>query len=96
MAIFHRCQIGLLHLVDDSWIITLDELKKEISDTKYLNDIVKDEYGHVEGFERLLHKEYNLIDYADRRKATNLVHFDYCPCCGKKIDWSSIRKEASE
>ena len=30
---------------------------------------------------------YNLKDYYDRRKATNLTRFNFCPMCGKKINW---------
>ena len=30
---------------------------------------------------------YNLKDYYDRRKSTNLTRFNFCPMCGKKIIW---------
>ena len=89
----HDCYIGLYHDVDNSFLITLDGLKREIEDTIYLNNIVKDEYGQVDGYERLLHKEYPLEEYADGRKSTNLSRFSYCPCCGKRIDWKVLRKD---
>jgi hypothetical protein len=89
----HDCCIGLYHEVDNSFLVTLDGLKREIEDTIYLNNIAKDEYGHVEGYERLLHKEYLLKEYADRRKSTNLTRFSYCPYCGRQIDWAALRKD---
>ena len=45
--------------------------------------------GHVEDKCSL----YSLKDYCDRRRATNFQHFNYCPCCGQKIDWDKIREE---
>ena len=36
---------------------------------------------------------YTLKDYADRRKSTNLTRFEFCPYCGKKIDWKKIKSE---
>ena len=35
---------------------------------------------------------YTLEDYADRRKSTNITRFEYCPCCGEKINWKSIKE----
>lgn len=29
---------------------------------------------------------------AVNRKSTNLTRFDFCPYCGKKIDWKEIRE----
>ncbi len=39
---------------------------------------------------------YTLKDYADRRKSTNLRRFEFCPICGKKIDWKKIKKEKED
>lgn len=41
-------------------------------------------------------KEYTLQDYADKRKSTNLIRFDFCPYCGRKIDWKKIKNEEVE
>lgn len=89
----HECKIGLLHHTDYDTFITHDGLKNHIHETKYLNGILKSEYGHINGYERLKHKEYTLKDYTDKRKSTNLTRFNYCPDCGKKIDWKAMRKD---
>ena len=39
----------------------------------------------------IMGNKYNLNDYCDKRKSTDLVRFNYCPICGKKIDWESYR-----
>jgi len=35
---------------------------------------------------------YTMIDYTDKRKSTNITHFDYCPYCGEKINWKDFRR----
>ena len=35
---------------------------------------------------------YTLEDYADKRKSTNITRFEYCPFCGEKINWRSIKE----
>lgn len=35
---------------------------------------------------------YTLEDYVDRRKSTNITRFEYCPYCGEKINWKSIKE----
>ena len=40
--------------------------------------------------------KYSIQDYVDRRKSTNLVHFNYCPNCGAKIDWNMMRRELNK
>lgn len=34
---------------------------------------------------------YTMSDYCDRRKSTDLTRFNYCPMCGKKIDWKAMK-----
>ena len=36
---------------------------------------------------------YSFNDYCDKRKSTNLTRFEFCPYCGKKIDWKKIKEE---
>ena len=44
-------------------------------------------------FEELVEKKhYTREQYCDRGFYTNLEKFDFCPKCGKKIDWDSIRE----
>ena len=39
---------------------------------------------------------YSFKDYCDKRKSTNLTRFEFCPYCGKKIDWKKIKSEGNE
>ena len=39
---------------------------------------------------------YSLSDYGDKRKRTDVIRFNYCPECGKKIDWSAIKNMKME
>ena len=48
------------------------------------------------------HIEYNSVfkfwifqDHCDKRKSTDLTRFNYCPLCGKKIDWKEIKGGAN-
>lgn len=41
------------------------------------------------------YKTYSLSDYCDKRKSTDLTQFNYCPFCGKKIDWKAIKDGAN-
>ena len=81
------CIIGLLFETDYSELITLDELKCHIAERIAFN-FECDKLGMSE----IKYKEYTLKDYADRRRSTNLTRFEYCPDCGKKIDWKAIRE----
>lgn len=49
-----------------------------------------------EEFEKLLTKThlhvYTREQYCDRDFYTSLEKFDFCPKCGKKIDWDAIRE----
>ena len=81
----HECIIGLLHRADYSELVTLQELQVHIYWTKEYNDVVRDDLP------RLLQEEWTLKDYADKRKTTNLHRFDFCPVCGKAVDWKAIK-----
>lgn len=48
---------------------------------------------HIERETAASIKHYNLFDYCDKRKNTDVTRFEYCPFCGKKIDWEEIKKE---
>lgn len=85
----HECEIGLIHYCDGSMLITLSKLKEYIQ-----TEIIEfNAMCRREGYSDLLHRQWTLRDYADKRKSTNLTRFDFCPECGKKIDWKAIRKE---
>ena len=83
----YECEIGLLHLEDYGRIITLSDLREHIEERKKFNQSCVNW-----GMPWLSHKEWTLRDYADKRKSTNLTQFDFCPKCGKKINWEEIRR----
>ena len=82
----HECIIGLIYHTDYSELCTLNMLRKSIDETKELNEISRKYRYGIYGF------EYTMQDYGDHRKSTNLTRFDFCPYCGKKIDWKEIRE----
>ena len=84
----HECYIGCIGYYDHYEMVTLIGLKDYIRNTTEFNELCC-EYGK-EQFKR---KDWSLRDYADWRKNTNLSRFNYCPECGKKIDWGAIRRE---
>ena len=85
----HECFVGIINDYDNTEMVTLTALKRHIRDTSEL----------IEAFKRdVLFKDYlygtrawTLIDYSDKRKSTDLTRFEYCPMCGKKIDWKAIK-----
>lgn len=87
----HECVVGIIHVCDDSELTTVAGLREHIADRIRRNrDLL--ELGVVAAW--MFRKEWSLKDYADKRKSTNLTQFDFCPECGKRIDWAAIRKEA--
>lgn len=82
----HTCTIGLIYDSDYCRLSTLPSLKSHIEERNRFNSFAE----YVDYPVRM--KTFTLKDYCDRRKSTNLVRFEFCPYCGKKIDWKSIRK----
>ena len=41
-------------------------------------------------------EHYNLLDYFDRRKSTNLTRFQYCPICGELLNYKELKRKANE
>lgn len=83
----HECIIGLLYHNAVAELTSLHNLRCRIYETRELNDMCR-RYGRM----LIVRKEWTLKDYADKRKSTNLTRFDFCPECGKKIDWAAIRR----
>lgn len=79
----HECVIGMLNEWDEGRLVTLSDLKAHIVDSVRLMSV-----GAIQ-------KAWSLTDYTDRRKSTDLTQFEYCPYCGQKIDWTAIRKTAT-
>lgn len=86
----HECIIGLYQYDDYADVITLSCLKQEIEERKRMNVFCKKENTHYSSY--FIVTEYTLEQYADRRFNTGLSHFNYCPVCGKKIDWKELRE----
>lgn len=85
----HECIIGLLRdSYESESLVTLQELLEYINWHIKLYEDTKDEIYWTNI------KPYTLKDYCDRRKkSTNLTRFEFCPYCGKKIDWKKIKNE---
>ena len=67
---------------------TANDLNEEIIDTQDYNEMIISRYG--ENCD-LLKKEYSWFDYCNGRKSTNITKFKFCPLCGMKIDWQSLK-----
>ena len=76
----HECIIGCLHNYDNTNVVTLSELEEHIQKEKEYRNPYENWQVH------------ELTDYCDMRKNTDLTRFQYCPFCGKKIDWKEIKK----
>lgn len=81
-----ECVIGIMYDYDDTHSITRKELEEEIR----INEIRKSR-GDSEWYRKF----YTRNDYCDKRISTNLARFNYCPLCGKKIDWKAIKGGAN-
>lgn len=81
-----ECVIGLWVDYDDTKTVTFRQLKYEVesnaSFAEWKNKNLSGTNMEVK----------TLNDYLDKRKSTNLQRFDYCPYCGKKIDWKVLRE----
>lgn len=73
--------IGMVYDYDDTRLVTLCELEKHIAHGKPLYNSFW-----------LSGKPYELSDYADKRKTTDLSRFNFCPKCGEPIDWKAIKE----
>ena len=80
-----ECVIGIRYDWENTELVTLAELKKYID---FITDFAEDNPCFIR-------KAYTLSDYCDKRKKTDLYRFEYCPHCGKKIDWKTIKDGAN-
>lgn len=90
----HECVIGMLCDYDNTRLVTVGDLLREIQcqydKYEYLCNL------YVECGLDKPKLPYTLKDYCDKRKLTNLARFNFCPYCGKKIDWKKIKNEEVE
>lgn len=86
---FAECYIGIINDYENTTMVTLEELKSHIRDELELKHIYENDEmwkGYNHGI-----KGWTLADYCDKRKSTDLTRFNYCPMCGKEIDWKTMR-----
>lgn len=86
----HECIIGLYYDVDTDRLITQRGLKNLTERASEYRNLARLDSVYAEIY---LPKRYSLSDYFDKRKSVNMKRFEYCPMCGKKIDWKEMRKE---
>ena len=86
----HECIIGLLNIFGESELATVAMLKDHIAD-RIKRNINLREMG-LPLSSSLYEKEWSIKDYCDRRRTTNLSRFNYCPECGKRINWKKIKE----
>ena len=85
-----ECVIGIRYDYESTDITTFAELKEHIEREKRLAESNK-----YSKWWQSMCCEYTLEDYCDKRKSTDLTRFNYCPLCGKKIDWKAIKGGAN-
>ena len=91
----HECIIGMLNGYECSDLVTLYELKKHIRKNIEWNEMLE-EVPSLRNDSHLYNKWLSMRDYADKRKLTDLTRFDYCPVCGRKINWTDIRRTCND
>ena len=86
-----ECCIGIKYDYENTELVTLAELKGYIEREKRLS-----EYHKNSDWWQSMCNKYTLDDYCDKRKSTDLTRFNYCPFCGKRIDWKAIKANRSD
>ena len=81
----HECYIGILHITDNSEMATVRDVGEHIEEGNRFN-----EYAESMGLP-IRRPVWSMKEYADKRRSTDLKRFDFCPECGKKIDWKRIK-----
>lgn len=90
----HECFVGVINDYDNTEMVTLNGLKHHIQGTSELIEALKKDKlfnEHLYGC-----RAWTLADYCDKRKSTDLTRFEYCPACGKKIDWKAIKMTSTK
>lgn len=87
----HECIIGMLNYCTYADLVTLYKLEYHIQENIEWNEMLE-EVPSLRNNSHLYKKWLSMRDYADKRKSTDLTRFDYCPFCGKKINWKDIRR----
>lgn len=88
----HNCYIGEWLDYENAELVTYNDLKEKVKNNNETFGYGLSTYG--ENFMNGLMKELNINDYFDKRKNTNFNRFNYCPYCGKKIDWKELKERS--
>ena len=84
------CWLGILNAYDQSDMndLRLSNFRSLLIERSSMSKLMA---NHVEG---LGFKAFEPKDYIDRRRGLAAL-FNYCPLCGLKINWKTIKKEIS-
>lgn len=85
----HKCYIGQWLNYEDTELITFEDLLTKIQEYNETYEYALNNHG--QDFVNGLMKKKNIEDYFDGRKNTNLIKFNYCPYCEKKINWKELK-----
>lgn len=88
----HNCYIGEWLDYGNSELVTYNDLKEKVKSNNETYEYGLNTYG--KDFVKGLMNKITLKDYFDKRKNTNFNKFDYCPYCGKKIDWKELKERS--
>lgn len=87
----HECIIGMYNDYENTDLITYSEIC-EMSLSEW-----KSHLKYEDTYKRIgIKPPTRLEDYFDKRKNTELTRFDYCPVCGKKIDWNKLKMRCKD
>ncbi len=80
----------------DCWIAILNDDDQCETNNLYLRNYklrLTDRAFHSENMAKISKnwKRYEPKDYIDKRRSMSIT-FNYCPKCGKKINWNELRK----
>lgn len=78
-------------------ICTMIGYECDLYTLKMLEEEVNEDIASYEQYKKsfpgvYITEPYTMFDYTDTTKKTNLIRFNYCPVCGKKIDWEELNK----
>jgi hypothetical protein len=90
----HECFVGIINDYENTEMVTLEELKHHIRDTSELIEALKKNVLFKDSIYGA--RAWTLVDYCDKRKSTDLIRFEHCPTCGKKIDWKAIKMSSTK
>lgn len=80
------CIIGIWNEYESYDLITYNDLKEKVKEYNEHCDLFNRTWNTTE------YKKRTIQDFLDKRKNTNLTHFNNCPFCGEKINWKELRK----